>query len=56
MNFRKLNASADMLLPTLTKDAEGFDITENTVLAAVRAYREGRHGNENRANRREFKQ
>jgi len=54
MSYGKLNASVDIILPTVTKDAEGFSHIEDTILATMRAYREGRHGNEKWANRAAF--
>jgi len=54
MSFGKMNTRIDLFLPTVTKDAEGFSRTEDIILATVRAYREGRHGNEKWANRAAF--
>lgn len=54
MSYGKLNTSVDIILPTITKDAEGFSCMEDVILATVRAYREGRHGNEKWANRAAF--
>ncbi len=36
------------------KDAEGFSAEQEVIIASVRAYREGRHGNEKWANRAQF--
>jgi len=54
MSYGKMNISVDIILPIVVKDAEGFSHTENTILATVRTYREGRHGNEKWANRAAF--
>lgn len=54
MSYGKINTFIDIILPTITKDTEGFSHTEDTILATVRAYREGRHGNEKWANRTAF--
>ena len=54
MSYGKINTSIEIILPTITKDAEGFSHTEDLILATVRAYREGRHGTEKWANRAAF--
>lgn len=45
-----MNGFADLVAMTKTKDAEGFVSEEETVLASIRVYREGRHGSERWAN------
>ena len=54
MSFGKLNTFVDIVSSMSTKDAEGFATTVDTVLASVRAYREGRHGSERWANMAAF--
>lgn len=54
MSFGKMNTQIDLILPAVVKDAEGFSHIEDVILATVRAYREGRHGNEKWANRAAF--
>ena len=49
-----MNAFIDIVLPSTVKDDEGFSIQGDSVLASVRAYREGRHGNQKWANRAAF--
>lgn len=51
MSFGKMNTPIQIIMVTQGKDAEGFAISTETVLANVRAYREERHGNERWANR-----
>ncbi len=50
MSFGKMNSFADLVLLTKEKDAEGFVAEQETVLASIRVYREGRHGSERWAN------
>jgi len=50
MSFGKMNTFIDIVSTVSMKDAEGFATTVDTVLASVRAYREGRHGSERWAN------
>lgn len=50
MSFGKMNGFADLVLLTKEKDAEGFVAEQETVLASIRVYREGRHGSERWAN------
>lgn len=50
MSYGKMNDFADLVLLTKEKDAEGFVSEQETVLASVRIYREGRHGSERWAN------
>lgn len=54
MSFGKMNAFIDIVQSQTIKDSEGFSIENSVVLASVRAYREGRHGNEKWANRAQF--
>ena len=49
-----MNALIDIVLPSTVKDEEGFSTQGDIVLASVRAYREGRHGNQKWANRAAF--
>ena len=50
VSFGKMNCFADIVLPTINKDSEGFTTAVDEVLASVRVYREGRHGSEKWAN------
>ena len=54
MSFGKMNTFIDIVEKRTVKDSEGFSTETDTVLASVRAYREGRHGNEKWANRAQF--
>ncbi|AQU05403.1 phage head-tail adapter protein [Dehalococcoides mccartyi] len=54
MSFGKMNTFIDITAKTTVKDAEGFMTESDTVVASVRAYREGRHGTEKWANRAAF--
>ena len=54
MSYGKMNAFIDIIKPVITKDAEGFKVSTDEILASVRAYREGRHGSERWANRAAF--
>ena len=54
MSFGKMNGFADIVKTRQVKDSEGFTHSEDEVLASVRVYREGRHGNEKWANRAQF--
>lgn len=54
MSYGKMNAFIDIIKPVITKDAEGFKVSTDEILASVRAYREGRHGSERWANRASF--
>ena len=49
-----MNTSIDILERVTIKDAEGFTTEMDNIVASVRAYREGRHGNEKWANRASF--
>ena len=50
----RMNAFIEIVRPGVSKDADGFSVKSDTVLADVRAYREGRHGSERWANRAAF--
>ena len=54
VSFGKMNTSIEIISTSTAKDAEGFAITRDNVLASVRAYREGRHGTQRWANRAAF--
>lgn len=54
MSYGKMNALINIALPATVKDEEGFSTLGDSVLASVRAYREGRHGNQKWANRAAF--
>ena len=54
MSFGKMNTLVDIVSTAPVKDAEGFVISGNTVLATVRAYLEEKHGNESWASRAAF--
>ena len=54
MSFGKMNTLVDIIQTVPMKDAEGFVVSGDTILATVRAYREEKHGNESWANRAAF--
>ena len=54
MSFGKMNTLVDIIQTAPMKDAEGFVVSGDTILATVRAYREEKHGNESWANRAAF--
>ena len=54
MSYGKMNAFIDIVLPATIKDEEGFTTLGDSILASVRAYREGRHGTQKWANRAAF--
>ena len=54
MSFGKMNTFIDIVERVTIKDAEGFKTEVDKIVASVRAYREGRHGNEKWANRASF--
>lgn len=54
MSYGKMNTKIELLQKQVGKDEEGFRTENEVVLATVRAYREGRHGNEKWANRAAF--
>lgn len=49
-----MNTFIDIVERITIKDAEGFRTEVDNIVASVRAYREGRHGNEKWANRASF--
>lgn len=54
MSYGKMNCPIDIVERQLTLDDEGFRIEADVTIASIRAYREGRHGNEKWANRATF--
>jgi len=54
MSFGKMNNFIDIIENITIKDKEGFSTKSDNIVASVRAYREGRHGNEKWANRATF--
>ena len=54
MSFGKMNTFIDLVEKQTVRDSEGFSTETDVILASVRAYREGRHGNEKWANRAQF--
>lgn len=54
MSFGKMNTLVDIIQTAPMKDAEGFVVSGDTILATVHAYREEKHGNESWANRAAF--
>jgi len=54
MSYGKMNTFIDLVEKQNVKDAEGFSSEQDVIIASVRAYREGRHGNEKWANRAQF--
>ena len=50
MSFGKMNTKISVCAKQIITDDEGFKTETETVLAEVRAYREGRHGSEKWAN------
>lgn len=54
MSFGKMKTLMDIVKTAPVKDAEGFVVCGDTVLATVRAYREEKHGNESWASRAAF--
>lgn len=50
MSFGKMTAFIEIKSQTDTKDSEGFIAKTYTLIAAVRAYREGRYGSQRWAN------
>ena len=49
-----MNTFIDIVESVPIKDAEGFKTDVDNIIASVKAYREGRHGNEKWANRASF--
>lgn len=54
MSYGKMNTFIDIAQKVTIKDPEGFRTEVDNIVASVRAYREGRHGNEKWANRASF--
>ena len=54
MSYGKMNTFIDLVEKRTVRDSEGFSTETDVILASVRAYREGRHGNEKWANRAQF--
>ena len=54
MSYGKMNTFIDIVEKVTTKDPEGFRTEVDNIIASVKAYREGRHGNEKWANRSQF--
>ena len=54
MSFGKMNTLVDIVSTAPVKDAEGFVVSGDTILATVLAYREEKHGNKSWANRAAF--
>lgn len=54
MSYGKMNAFIDIVEKVTMKDAEGFRTEVDNIIASIKAYREGRHGNEKWANRASF--
>ena len=54
MSFGKMNAGITLLEKQFTLDADGFKSESDRTVATIRAYREGRHGSEQWANRAAF--
>ena len=54
MSFGKMNDFITIVEKRIRTDEEGFKVQEDEEIASVRAYREGRHGNERWANRATF--
>ena len=54
MSFGKMNTFIDIVERVTIKDSEGFSTEVDNLLASIKAYREGRHGNEKWANRATF--
>ena len=54
MSYGKMNTFIDIISFSPVKDAEGFSSASDSIVASVRAYREGRHGSQKWANRAAF--
>ena len=54
MSYGKMNTFIDLVEKVTIKDQEGFRTEAYNIIASVKAYREGRHGNEKWANRASF--
>ena len=54
MSFGKMRTLIDLVATESVKDEDGFSTKFDKIIASVKAYREGRHGNEKWANRATF--
>lgn len=54
LSFGKMNDFIDIVEQQKVLDDDGFSSMQDTVVASVRAYREGRHGSERWANMATF--
>ncbi len=54
MSIGQMTSFIEIVRQEAVKDADGFATKQDTTLALVRAYREGRHGSEKWANRAAF--
>ena len=54
MALGKMRTPIDIIETVHKKDAAGFAVAEDTIVASVRAYREDRYGNKSWANRAAF--
>ncbi len=54
MSFGKMSTFVDVIKPTITKDSEGFAVSQDVILASIRAYYEPKHGSEKWASRTEI--
>ena len=54
MSLGKMSTHISITEETVTKDAEGFAIKTDNILASVHAYQEGRHGSQKWVNRASF--
>lgn len=54
MSFGKMNTKIDIISSTPVKDADGFVISGDHIVASIHAYKEDRHGNERWANMAAF--
>ncbi len=54
MSYGKMNCQITLLREVTTKDADGFAVSHDEILARVQAYHEQRHGNVKWANRAAF--
>ncbi|KGP76520.1 phage head-tail adapter protein [Desulfosporosinus sp. Tol-M] len=54
MSYGKMNTFIDIVEKATMKDTEGFRTEVDNIIVSVKAYREGRHGNEKWANRASF--
>ena len=54
MSFGKMNVQISIAEEVISKDAEGFAVKSDNILAYVHSYREGRHGSQKWVNRASF--